>query len=207
MENTSTTYTPSPVSTPVQSGGASNNNKKAIIIFVVIVLALIAVIFYLRQPKTTKKAESITPTESREPSPTEKPEIDKDTVKIQVQNGTGTPGQAGKAVTLIKGAGYKEDNIKTANADEFGDTTTTVKAKEGFEDVANDIKDALEKEFDKVVIDSVAVDEDSDYDIIVVTGGNKYEDKEEEPAATTAPNPTATPAVTATTAPTETATP
>src|SRR5437763_8547251 len=54
-------------------------------------------------------------------------------LKIQVQNGTGTPGQAGTAVEAIKKAGYNSDNIKTANATNFNNSSTTISAKAGFE--------------------------------------------------------------------------
>jgi hypothetical protein len=153
-----------------------NKNKKMglIIGIVFIVLVLIVGIFILRQPKKTE--ETKTPiSETQQPSPTETPAIDKKTVKIQVLNGTGTPGQAGTAVEALKKAGYVADNIKTANAKEFTNTVTTIAVKEGFDSLSSDIKDALSSTFDTIEIDTTPLDKDSDFDIVVTTGGKKFE--------------------------------
>ena len=190
-------------------------NKKttiAIIIFLIAV-AVVGGFFMLRQPEKKNQTEVLSVSEKKvpTPTPTEKPVIDKETVRIQVSNGTGTPGQAGSAVKALEEAGYNADNIETSNADEYEDTITTITAREGFEDVAKDIKGALKATFDDVEIDSSHLDKDSDFDISIVTGGKKYE--EATPSATVAPteadeSPTPNPSVTitATVTPTPTST-
>jgi hypothetical protein len=190
-----------------------NKNKKMglIIGIVFIVLVLIVGIFILRQPKKTE--ETKTPiSETQQPSPTETPVIDKKTVKIQVLNGTGTPGQAGTAVEALKKAGYVADNIKTANAKEFTNTVTTIAVKEGFDSLSSDIKDALSSTFDTIEIDTTPLDKDSDFDIVVTTGGKKFEETTPTKAITptttsTSPTTTATPTSGPTTTTTATPTP
>ncbi|PIS15665.1 hypothetical protein COT62_02440 [Candidatus Roizmanbacteria bacterium CG09_land_8_20_14_0_10_41_9] len=166
---------------PNQRAGGKKNTT-VIIVIVLIVVAIIGGIYLVRQPQ--KKDEGGSPLVEKKvstPSPTEKPEIDKESVKIQVLNGTGTPGQAGTAVKALEEAGYNADNIETSNADEFGDTVTTITARKGFDEVAKDIKDALKATFDNVEIDSSHLDEDSEFDISIVTGGKEY--KEATPSA------------------------
>lgn len=186
---------------PNQQEG-SKKKKTAIIVFIVIIAAIFGGMLLLRQPKKTEQSKTDL-IEKKEPSPTEKPEIDKKSVKIQVLNGTGTPGQAGTAVEILKKTGYNPDNIKTANADEFNNTVTTISAKDGFDDVASDVKDALKTTFDEIKIDSTPLDKDSEFDIVVTTGGKKFE----EATPTPTQGPTSTPTTEATTTPTPTLTP
>jgi len=182
--------------------GGSKKNKITIIVFVVIVAAILGGIFLLRQSKRMDQTK-VTVAENKEPSPTEKPKIDKKSVKIQVLNGTGTPGQAGIAVEVLKKAEYNPDNIKTANADEFNNTITTISVKEGFDDIASDVEETLKTTFDEIKIDSTLLDKDSEFDIVITAGGKKFE----EPTATPSQSPTPEPTTEATTTPTPTLTP
>jgi len=182
--------------------GGSKNKKTVIIVFIIIIAAILGGMFLLRQPKKTEQPKTDL-IEKKEPSPTEKSEIDKKSVKIQVLNGTGTPGQAGTAVEDLKKAGYDSDNIKTANAEDFNNTITTITAREGFDDVASDVKDALKTTFNEIKIDSTHLDEDSEFDIVVTTGGKKFEEATPTPSQSPTPEPTTE----ATTTPTPTITP
>lgn len=191
---------------PNQQRGSKK--KKTVIVFIVIVAAIIGGMLLLRQSKKTEQPE-VTVTGTKEPSPTEKPKIDKKSVKIQVLNGTGTPGQAGTAVEALKKAGYSSDNIKTANAENFNNTVTTITSKDGFDNVASDIKNVLKTTFDEIEIDSTNLDKDSEFDIVVTTGGEKFEEETPTPGPTSAettstPTPTSTPTLTPTTTPTPT---
>ncbi len=178
----------------------SKKKKTTILVGVaVIVVVLIGSILILRQPNKTNETKSGV-VENKEPSPTQKPEIDKKSVKIQVLNGTGTPGQASTAQKALEEAEYNGDNIESGNAEAYDATVTTIAAKKGFEDVASDIKDALKAAFDEIKIDSTPLDEDSKFDIIVTTGGEKFEEEE----TTTTPSPTETPTPTPTLSPTPT---
>lgn len=179
-----------------QEVGSRNKKSPAVLIVVIILIIFAAVFFILRLSKNTQqKKESAVITS--EPTPTAKPKIDKTKVKIQVQNGTGTPGQAGTVVEVLKKAGYNSDNIKTTNAKEYTNTVTTITAKSGFEDVANDIKASLESTFTVINIDSAKLDSSGDFDVVVITGGKIF-----EPATTTiTPTQTPTPTVTPTPTP------
>lgn len=193
--------TVSPYPNPIPA--KKNKSKLGLIIgAIVIIAAIVGSIFFFRQSKQTSNDQTNV-TETNVPSPTVTPKIDKSTVKIQVQNGTGTPGQAGTAVEAIKQAGYNADNIKTANASDFNTTITTISAKAGFESVASDISNALKPTFTEIKIDSSPLDSTSEFDIVVITGGKIFE------TATPAVNPTSSattpsPTLTGTTTPTPT---
>ncbi|MFH0979561.1 MAG: LytR C-terminal domain-containing protein [Candidatus Roizmanbacteria bacterium] len=181
----------------------------SLIIMIIIILVLVSGFYIIKQSNKIKETKT-TVAENKEPSPTEKPKIDKKSVKIQVLNGTGTPGQAGVAVEVLKKAGYNPDNIKTANADEFNNTITTIATKDGFADVASDIKDALKTTFDEIKIDSTLLDKDSEFDIVITTGGKKFEEATPTPTLNPTSSPTSaatTPTSTPTLTPTSTPTP
>jgi len=173
----------------------------------IIIAVLVGSIFVFRQPKWTDQTK-VSVVEKKGPSPTAKPKIDKKSVQIQVLNGTGTPGQAGIAVEVIEKVGYNPDNIKTDNAEEFNNTITTIDVKDGFDDVASDIKDALKTTFDEIKINSAYLDSDNEFDIIITTGGKKFE--EATPTTSTTPTQSPSPSPTnevITTTPTPTLTP
>ncbi len=174
--------------------------KKILVILVILIIAGLGVFAYRyfnkSQPKEAK------PVTSPEPSTTPKPTIDKKSIKIQVQNGTGTPGQASSAVDALTKAGYSAENIKTSNAKTFDASSTTISAKKGFDDVASDIRDALKPTFSDTTIDSTPLDDKSEFDIVIVTGGKKFETATPSASseATTKPNPTTTTGPTTTSA-------
>ncbi len=176
----------------------------AVIIVVVVVAALIGGLFILQQSKKNKQPQ--VPAEKETPSPTEMPKIDKKDVKIEVLNGSGIAGQARIAADALKKAGFNPDNIKTDNAKDSDHKITTVAAKEGFDGVAQEAKDALAAVFDKVQTESSKLDKDNKFDIVVTTGGIP-------PTPTTGPSaspsaiptgPTTTPTPSSATTPTPT---
>ncbi|MBI5122636.1 LytR C-terminal domain-containing protein [Candidatus Roizmanbacteria bacterium] len=184
----------------------SKKKKIAVMIGAVVIAAvLFGGTLILRQSKKTDQTKTAV-VENKKPSPTEKPKIDKDSVKIQVLNGTGTPGQAGTAVEALKKAGYSPDNIKTANAKDFNNTITTITARAGFENTTSDISDVLKSTFSEIKIETTELDEKSEFDIVITTGGKKFE--EVTPTATITPTQNPTPSPTsATTTPTLTPSP
>jgi len=189
-----------------------NKNKKVAVMVstVVIVAVIIGGTFLLQKTKKTEPAK-IAVVENKELTPTEKPKIDKKSVKIQVLNGTGTPGQAGTAVEALKKAGYNPDNIKTANAKDFNNTVTTITTRTSFEDVASDMNDVLKSTFSEIKIETTQLDEKSEFDIVVITGGKKFEEATPTTSVTNSPTPnpttttpTLTPSPTTTPSPTPT---
>lgn len=141
-----------------------------------------------RQQKKEPEVNKDIVVEKKEPTPTEKPKIEKSTVKIQVLNGTGTPGQAGVAVKALEEAGYNIENIKSSNAEKYDQETTTITLRAHFEDIADDIKDALKSKFDVISVASKNLEENSEFDIVVITGGDIFEDTTATPSATVTPS-------------------
>lgn len=140
-----------------------------------------------RQQKKEPEVKKDVVVEKKEPSPTAKPKIEKSSVKIQVVNGTGTPGQAGIVVKALEEAGYSADNIKTDNAEKFDNATTTITARVDFDEIANDVKSVLKSTFEEITVDSSNLNTDSEFDIVVVTGGKLFEAITATPSATIAP--------------------
>ena len=158
------------------SGQPPKRNKMLPNIIVVVVLLIAIVGSYLIINKTKKsELKKDVVVEEKKTTPTEKPKIEKSSVKIQVINGTGTPGQAGVVVKALEEAGYSLDNIKTGNAEEFNNSATTIEARENFEEIVKDIESELESTFDKITVKSSNLDKDSDFDVIIVTGGKIFE--------------------------------
>lgn len=190
-----------------------NNNKTAVIFVTVVIIILVITGFLVLQfqnKKTTKEKLKTTmtePTTPPEPSPTpaSQPTIDKKLIKIKVLNGTGTPGQASATVEILTKNGYNANTIQTGNADEYKTTTTTIKAKTGMSEVAKEMLSL----FDDATVDSKSLDESDEYDIIITTGGKKFEvlptPTSEKSKITPTPTPEITPIPTTTPSPTPTA--
>lgn len=158
-----------------------------------VIISAIAVIlvggFVLsRQQKKEPEVKKDIVVEKKEPTPTEKPKIEKSAVKIQVLNGTGTPGQAGVAVKALEEAGYSTENIKSSNAEKYDQETTTITSRARFEDIAVDIKNSLKSKFDEISVSSKNLEENSEFDIVVITGGKIFEDTTATPSATVTPS-------------------
>ena len=182
----------------------SNKKKLAIIIgAIVLVIAIVGGVLISQQPKKTVE-DKVAVTETPTPSPTESPKIDKATVKIQVINGTGTPGQAGKVIKTLEEAGYSADNIKTGNAEKFDNLSTTITARENFDEIVSNIKEVLKSTFDEIVIGSPRLDASSEFDIVIVTGGKIFETITPTASASSSQSPTSTPTTTPTASPTPT---
>jgi cell division septation protein DedD len=191
-----------------KSSGSSNDKKLTIIVGVIIILVVGSISYFLlKKPKKTESPKTINQVENEiKPTPTEKPKIDKKTLKIQVLNGTGTPGQAGKVVAALKEAEFNPENIEAANAPSYDFTQTTIATKKEYEQVADEIKTTLKSLFDSIKIETSYLEADNKYDIIITTGGKKYEEATPTPteAKTNSETPTPTPTPTSTPTPTPT---
>lgn len=181
-----------------------NKNPLLVIILLVVVASAVGGYFYFNQPDKMEEKKAVV-VENITPSPTltPKPSIDKTTVRIQVINGTGTPGQAGEVVDALETAGYSADKIKTGNADDFDNATSTITARANFGDIAKDIEGVLKTDFEDIKIESNSLESDSEFDIVIVTGGKIFE----TPTPTVAPTDTPTPTVETTVTPSPTSTP
>lgn len=200
---------PSPINpAPVYSTSPISVKKKPpFLVIAIVVIIILLIIGMIMSRKNKNVPTAITETPTVEPSATPAPQVDKQTVKIQVLNGTGTPGQASTVVAELKTAGFSADNIKTDNATSYDHTVTTIAVKTGFSGIEDDIKTALSSTFDTINIDPTELGSDSAYDIVITTGGKLYETP--TPKVTTAVTPTTGPTATPgpTTTPTNTPTP
>lgn len=107
-----------------------------------------------------------------EPSP-EAEDVNLTEFSVRVLNGTGTGGEAGKVKVLLEEAGFEE--IKTGNAPSEDNTVTTISAKaEVPTSAVKAIENALKGTFTTEAGDTLG--EDSDYDIVVTTGGASAKD-------------------------------
>ncbi|MFA6081546.1 MAG: LytR C-terminal domain-containing protein [Patescibacteria group bacterium] len=189
---------------PYSNSSPQPKNKKpmtGLIVSLIVLAALIGGFVLMKQPKKVEEKKDVV-VEEKGPSPTEKPKIEKSTVKIQVINGTGTPGQAGVVVKALESAGYSADNIKTGNAEKFDNTTTSITARDNFEEIVNNIKSALGPTFEKITVVSPNLGADSEFDIVIVTGGKIFEEATPTPSKAVTETPTLSPTVTPTLTPT-----
>ena len=176
-----------------------SQNKFKPVKFIIISVAIILIIagaFFIVLPmlnktgspdKTPVSEEKTQPTSTPVPEPTP----DKEVIKIKVLNGSGTAGVASTLAEELEDLGYKD--VETGNADNYNYEDITIQTKEDKEDYGDLVKKDLEDNY-IVSIDSEALDEDDEFDVIVIFG--KIKGSEEEPTATVAPEeeePTVTP--------------
>lgn len=118
----------------------------------------------LSQPTPTPTI-AVTP----QPTATPTPAFKKEEVKIKILNGSGTPGLAADAKTVLLDAGYEE--ILTGNASTFDFDVTEIEVKEEFAQAADEIKAAMKDAVDdNTKITITTLDEDDTSDVIVTLG-------------------------------------
>ena len=111
------------------------------------------------------------PTPTPEPTPTEEAEpVDKSEVRIEVLNGTGTPGDAGYLQGELEDIGFED--IDAGNADDQGETTTTATfSRELSAPIVDEITEKLEELYEDVSTRKSTLGDD--YDVRIVTGTRK----------------------------------
>jgi len=115
----------------------------------------------------TAKAPTSTPALQPTATPTPSEEVKLDSYKVNIMNGAGIPGEAGKVQALLEKSGFKDFN--TGNADNYNYTVTEVTLKKGVpEAVFNAIKEALGEY--NVVNQEETLSEDSDFDVEIIIG-------------------------------------
>lgn len=118
-------------------------------------------------PKASPTPSSkVTPTGKVTPTPTTGATTGK-SLQVQVLNGSGTPGEAGKAATLLKNAGYSITS--TGNADTFDYTNTIIQIKKSKNQYAAQLKKDLSSQYTvDPTVQTLA--ETSSSDAIVILG-------------------------------------
>lgn len=116
--------------------------------------------------KPGKPANIIAPSATSSISPTVEPLIDKTSIKIQILNGSGVEGQAGKIGEILKRIGFS--NVTTANTDNLGQKTTITYSKLIPKNLLTDITDAIKNDFPSPVLQEAT--KSTEFDIIITTG-------------------------------------
>jgi hypothetical protein len=97
--------------------------------------------------------------------------VDYTKLKLNILNGTGVPGEAGKIATLIKTLKFKE--VKSGNADNFDYTVTTVKVKKDLSGkIFEDINGLISSQYGAKLADT-PLDTTSAYDVVIIVGPKK----------------------------------
>lgn len=118
----------------------------------------------LQTPEPTANLEA-----SPEPTPESSPSstLKLSEYKVQILNGSGKIGEAGKAKTLVEKAGFKVGNTGNAETFDFTDTIIQVKSSVSSE-VVDKLKDSMSSTYSVKVGDKL--DSDSEFDIVVTVG-------------------------------------
>jgi hypothetical protein len=179
-----------------------SGNGKIIAIIVIILLILGGATWFLlsRKEETIEFTnEAVTPVVSQEtPTPEETVTPEKTTLKIEVQNGTGTSGDAGKLEKALNDLGYTE--VSTGNADNYDYSAAEATFTSDFpEAYKQDIMDALSKMYASVKEGSATL---GDFDAVIITGNAKGKNTTTSITPTKKLTVTVTPAAKSTVSPT-----
>lgn len=128
---------------------------------------LISNIKTIKLPIIAKKvAPTVTPTMA--PSPTPTPSFKKEDLKIQVLNGSGTPGKASEMKDILTKKGYQQ--IITGNADNYDYKVTEIQVKasksQALDMIKNDLKDYL------TTFKESVLPEDKTPDVVIIFGSD-----------------------------------
>ncbi len=111
-------------------------------------------------------------TATTEPSPTSSPSstIKRDLIKLQVLNGSGVSGLAGKAKTYLEGLGYKD--VQTGNASKSDMIETVISVKDDKKDMLETVMSDLSKNY-KVSEETEVLAKTSKYDFVITLGSKQ----------------------------------
>lgn len=155
------------------------NKKGKIILLILVILILLGLgagtilnaknekLSFITKRSKTRETVQLSPTQAPIPTPTSEP-VDKKTISIQVQNGNGESGVAGKMKNLLIENGY-EGTIDTGNADNYDYTNTVLKVKKTKLGIEKDLRESISKDY-TLSETTEELSEDSEYDIIIIVG-------------------------------------
>lgn len=107
------------------------------------------------------------PIDKETPVPSSVGELKRDTLKIQVLNGSGTSGAAGKAKTYLEELGYQDVDTGNASSSDFSEMEISIK--DSSKDYLDLITSDLSKSY-KVASDSKTLVTTSKYDVVITLG-------------------------------------
>ena len=186
-----------PLAPPPMAPQKPKRNMAVLILGAVLLIIIIIVGIFVVKSSGTQSTPTPTPetqglSAPSTPLPSETP-IDKSTVTIQVQNGTGIAGEAAYLQGVLKSMDYSE--ITVGNADSTDNTETTVTFSSTVDkSVSDEMTQKLTGIYEVV---NTSTSSTQTKDVVIVTGLRKGQ----------TPPPSATPTPEATAAPTETPTP
>src|SRR3989344_263523 len=150
---------------------SAGGNKLKVGAIVIAVLALLGGGFWayqLRQAQTSDVAgdstESLDVIETPAPTVAPSVEVDFSELKVQVLNGSGTPGEAAKVQELLEAEGFEEFNTGNAKAYTYKETEVSVKPGAS-EEVYEHVKETLGENYSVTTGDEL--DETSEYDVVI----------------------------------------
>lgn len=108
-----------------------------------------------------------TPTPTQTPAPTAAPTVAREDITIQVLNGGGTPGAAGRMKTFLEEKGYTVSD--TGNTEEYTYTTTDILAKPDKEAYLELLRADLESDYTLGTV-AATLAEDVAFDVQVIVG-------------------------------------
>lgn len=159
--------------------GKKSMRNQYILLAICIIFLAFAISYFLLWSKTisnpwSKKPESLQPKPTAvtvsprisQPHPTAEPLVDKATVRIEILNGSGIEGQAGKLSNLLQEIGYSD--ITTGNIDNSEQRTTITYKKSISKDALAEITDAIKNDFPDPTLQ--AASQSAKYDILITTG-------------------------------------
>lgn len=136
----------------------------------IVIIGLIGGGYYFWQStnSTATPETEITPTPEREATPTPEEDVEKDAFSIEVRNGSGIAGEAGRAQELLEGEDFNVTG--TANADNYDYEETVIQAGDDVPDAwIDELIAALEQDYTvQTRVDEI--EGDSNADVIVIVG-------------------------------------
>lgn len=157
-----------------QSKAKSSGSKWLIIFIALLILGGAGIFFFTRSANeavsTPTPSFGVVPIENKEtstPVPTKSPEpAKKSEVSIEIQNGTGIPGEAKLLSDKLKTLGYSD--ITAGNASSTDNTETTVTfSKTLSQSVQDELKKELESFYKKVNVKTSTTQKS---DVVIITG-------------------------------------
>ncbi len=145
----------------------------AIVLGIIVIVGIIIKIITTKSSSPLPKAnEILIEGSSAQTSPTPSPEateteINCEETKLQVLNGSGVTGAAGKLAKILDTAGFTD--IKIGNADNFDVKGVKIQVKDGEAELGKLIEEDLADDYEDIVVKET-LDEDSDFDAVITLG-------------------------------------
>lgn len=156
-----------------KSDGPSPNQWIVIAVLILLTAAATALggYYFLNKPATSPDvSDQIIPTPEAQPTLEPSPEpVDIKTLKIEILNGSGVPGEAGRVNSLLTNAGFSQ--AETGNADNYDYESTQI---EIGEKISQEVTDIVVDALGSYDLDPVKVSSGSAvYDISIIVGSSK----------------------------------